>query len=243
LSSLYPVRKNAPHFGRGKKQIAGGVKSSKLSNGVYWFFKAILYIFFKVFHRLEVVGSENVPEEGGVIVAANHVSYLDPPLMGAALKRQATYMAKEGLFKIPILGAVIRLFSVPIRRGRPQPSTIKEAVNRLKKGELIVMFPEGSRSVDGNILDAKRGIGVIAAISRMPVVPALIKGTEKALPVGARFLRPAKITVIFGNPIVTDNEETDKQFQDRISRDIMETIKNLKGEEQRAKNFMFCALC
>jgi 1-acyl-sn-glycerol-3-phosphate acyltransferase len=243
LISLYPVRKNAPHFGRGKKQIAGGVKFSKLSNGVYWFIKAILYIFFKVFNRLEVVGSENVPGEGGVIVAANHVSYLDPPLMGVALKRQATYMAKEGLFKIPILGAVIRLFSVPIRRGRPQPSTIKEAVNRLKKGELIVMFPEGSRSTDGNILDAKRGIGVIAAISRIPVVPTLIKGTEKALPVGARVLRPAKITVIFGNPIVTDNKETDKQFQDRISRDIMETIKNLKGEEKRVKSKGLKTLC
>lgn len=222
---------NAPHFGRGKKQIDGGGTSSKLSNRLYWFFKAILYVFFKVFNRLEVVGSENVPEEGGVIVAANHVSYLDPPLMGAALKRQATYMAKEGLFKIPILGAVIRLFSVPIRRDRPQPSTIKEAVNRLKKGELIVIFPEGSRSVDGKILDAKKGVGVIAAISRMPVVPALIKGTEKTLPVGAMFLRPAKITVMFGTPIVTDNKETDKEFQDRISRDIMETIKNLNGEE------------
>jgi len=197
-------------------------------NSLYWFFKAILYVFFKVFNKLEVIGSENVPEEGGVIVAANHVSYLDPPLMGVALKRQATYMAKEGLFKIPLLGAVIRLFSVPIKRGRPHPSTIKEAVNKLKKGELIVIFPEGSRSVDGKILDAKKGVGVIAGISRMPVVPALIKGTEKALPVGARFLRPAKITVIFGNPIVTDNMETDKKFQDRISREIMETIKNLR---------------
>lgn len=232
MSSLYPVRKNASHFGRGKKQIAGGVKSSKLSNGVYWFFKAILYIFFKVFNRLEVIGSENVPKEGGVIMAANHVSYLDPPVIGIALKRRVTYMAKEGLFKIPILGAVIRLFSFPVRRGRPQPSIIKEAVKRLKRGELIVMFPEGGRSPDGTLHDAKRGVGVIAGISRMAVIPTLIKGTEKALPVGAKFLRPAKITIIFGNPIEIDKEETDKQYEERISRDIMETIKNLKGEEQ-----------
>jgi 1-acyl-sn-glycerol-3-phosphate acyltransferase len=92
------------------------------------------------------------------------------------------------------------------------------------------MFPEGGRSVDGNLLDAKRGVGAIAAISRMPVVPTLIKGTEKALPVGAKFLRPAKITVIFGNPIGIDKEETDKEYQERISRDMMERISRLKVE-------------
>jgi 1-acyl-sn-glycerol-3-phosphate acyltransferase len=195
---------------------------------LYFFFKAILYIFFKVFNRLEVIGAENVPKEGGVIVAANHLSYLDPPLIGAALKRQATYMAKEGLFNIPMLGAVIRLFSFPVRRGRPQPSIIKEAIKKLKQGELIVMFPEGGRSITGSLLEAKRGIGVIAGISRMPVVPTLIKGTEKALPVGARFLQPARITVIFGKPIVIDKKETDKHFQDRISNGIMEAIRKLK---------------
>lgn len=194
----------------------------------YWFFRAIFYIILKVFNRLEVIGSENIPKEGGVIVAANHVSYLDPPVIGVALKRRATYMAKEGLFNIPLLGVFIRSFCFPVRRGRPQPSTIKEAIKRLKQGELIVMFPEGGRSVDGSLLDAKRGVGVIAAISRMLVVPTLIKGTEKVLPVGASFLRPAKITVIFGNPVEIGREETDKQYQEKISRDIMERIQNLK---------------
>lgn len=202
----------------------------------YGFLKVIFYTFFKVFYRLEVIGSENVPKEGGVIVAANHVSYLDPPLIGVALKRQATYMAKEGLFKIPLLGAFIRSFSFPIRRGRPQPSIIKEAVKRLRQGELIVMFPEGGRSITGSLLEAKRGIGVIAGISRMPVVPTLIKGTEKALPVGAGFLRPARITVIFGKPMGIDKVETNKQYEERISRDIMEAIKNLKSKELRAKS-------
>jgi 1-acyl-sn-glycerol-3-phosphate acyltransferase len=194
----------------------------------YCIFKAILFIFLKVFNRLEVIGSENIPEDGGSIVAANHMSYLDPPVIGVALKRRATYMAREGLFNVPLLGAIVRSFSFPVRRGRPQPSTIKEAVKRLKQGELIVMFPEGSRSTNGNLLDAKRGVGVIAAISRMPVVPTFIKGTEKALPAGAKFLRPAKITVIFGKPIEINKEENDKHFQERISRDIITAIKNLK---------------
>jgi 1-acyl-sn-glycerol-3-phosphate acyltransferase len=195
-----------------------------------------LFIFFKVFNRLEVIGSENIPEEGGSIVAANHISYLDPPVIGAALKRRATYMAREGLFNVPLLGAIVRSFSFPVRRGRTQPSTIKEAVKRLKQGELIVMFPEGSRSVNGKLLDAKRGVGIIAAISRMPVIPTLIKGTEKVLPVGAKFLRPAKITVIFGKPMEIDKEENDKHFQERISRDIIEAIKNLKVNAESKVN-------
>jgi 1-acyl-sn-glycerol-3-phosphate acyltransferase len=92
------------------------------------------------------------------------------------------------------------------------------------------MFPEGSRSVDGNLLEAKRGVSVIAAISRMPVVPTFIRGTEKALPVGARFPRPSKITVTFGAPLVMHKDETEKQFQERVNRDIIKEIENLNGK-------------
>lgn len=209
----------------------------------YRFIKIIISVFLKVFNRLEVIGSENVPEKGGVIVAANHVSYLDPPVIGAALKRRPTYIAKHELFNIPLLGTFIKLFSLPVNREKPQPSTIKEAVRRLKQGELIVMFPEGGRSADGNFLDAKRGVGMIAAISRMPIVPALIKGTEKALPVGAKFLRLTKIEVIFGKPIEIETSETDKHYQERISKDILEVIKKLNSKELRAKSKGFKTFC
>jgi 1-acyl-sn-glycerol-3-phosphate acyltransferase len=196
---------------------------------IYWFFRATFQAFFKIFNRLEVIGSEYVPKTGGVIIAANHTSYLDPLVIGAALKRRATYMAREGLFKIPLVGTFVGSFSFPVRRGKPQPSSIKEAVKRLNKGELIVMFPEGGRSAEGNILDAKRGVGMIATMSKVPIVPALIRGTEKSLPVGARVVKPAKIKVIFGKPIEINREEPDKQFQERICRDIMEEIRRLKG--------------
>ena len=197
-------------------------------SSLYWFFRNSFFIFFKVFNRLKVIGSENVPVTGGVIVAANHVSYLDPLVVGAALKRRATYMAKEGLFRIPLIGEFVRSFSFPVRRDRPQPSTIKEAVRRLKDGDLIVMFPEGVRSVGGSILDAKRGVAVIAALSRVPVVPALVSGTDVSLPVGGRLLRPAKITVTFGKPLEVGREETDREYQERICKDMMDMIKKLR---------------
>jgi len=197
---------------------------------LYWFFRHTFFVFFKVFNRLRVTGSENVPDTGGVIVAANHASYLDPLVVGAALKRRATYMAKEGLFKIPLIGEFVRSFSFPVRRDKPQPSTIKEAVRRLKGGELIVMFPEGGRSAGGGMLDAKRGVAVIAALSRASVVPALVSGTDASLPVGGKILRPAKITVMFGKPLEAGSGETDREYQERISKEMMEEIKKLKVE-------------
>ncbi len=193
----------------------------------YLFFRTLFKIIFKLFFHLKVRGIRNVPEKGGVIVAANHRSYLDPPVIGVALTRQATYMAREGLFKIPLLKTFVAAFSFPVKRGRPRPSTIKEAVQRLKRGELIVMFPEGGRSQDGNFLDPKRGIGLIAALSRAPVVPALIRGTERALPVGGRFIRPARISVTFGKPLTIGTEETDRDFQERLAQDIMKEIMSL----------------
>jgi 1-acyl-sn-glycerol-3-phosphate acyltransferase len=196
---------------------------------IYWFFRATFQAFFKIFNRLEVVGSDCVPKTGGVIVAVNHVSYLDPLVIGAALRRRATYMAREGLFKVPLIGTFVGSFSFPVRRGKPRPSTIKEAVKRLNRGELIVMFPEGGRSDGGDILDAKRGVGVIAVMSKVPIVPALISGTERSLPVGAKVVKPAKIKVIFGKSIEINREEPDKQFQERICRNIMDEIRKLKG--------------
>lgn len=200
----------------------------------YNFFKVFYGVVFKILCRFEVLGKDRVPVRGGVIVASNHASYLDPLVIGAALKRRATFMAREDLFSLPFVGRFVSSFSFPVRRGRPQPSTIKEAVSRLKAGELIVMFPEGGRSSDGGLLDAKRGVGMIAALSGSTVVPAFIEGTERALPVGARFIKPAKIKVFFGNAIEIKPGETGKEFQERIPGDIMEAIGNLRRAGGRA---------
>jgi len=196
---------------------------------LYRLVRGFLLLIFKIFFRFQVINSKNVPEKGGVIVATNHVSYLDPLVIGCAVKkRQATYMAKKGLFKILLIGTFVKTFSFPVDRDKPTPSSIKEAVNRLKKGELIVMFPEGSRSRDGSLLDAKRGAGMIAAMSGAIVVPAFIDGTHKALPVSAKFIKLSKIKVIFGNPMEIKGVKTGKDFQERIGNDIMKAIKNLK---------------
>ncbi|OGW58359.1 MAG: hypothetical protein A2Z09_06480 [Nitrospirae bacterium RBG_16_43_8] len=199
---------------------------------------------FKIFFRFKIINIEKVPEKGGVIVVSNHASHLDPLVIGTAIrKRQSTFMAKRGLFKIPIIGAFVKTFSFPIDRDSPQPSTIKEAVRRLRNGELIVMFPEGGRSKDGSLLDAKRGTGLIAALSGAKVIPAYIDGTNTALPVGAKFINLSKISIIFGNPIeIKDRSSrrieslTDRDFHEKICNDIMKEIRNLKDKAQNHEN-------
>ncbi|MDI6745082.1 MAG: lysophospholipid acyltransferase family protein [Thermodesulfovibrionales bacterium] len=197
----------------------------------YRFTTTLFFVLFKILFRFKIINIEKVPEKGGVIVVSNHVSHLDPLVIGAAIrKRQSTFMAKRGLLKIPLIGAFVKTFSFPVDRGAPQPSTIKEAVRRLKNGELIVMFPEGGRSRDGSLLDAKRGTGLIAALSGAKVIPAYIDGTDRALPAGAKFIKPSSISLIFGSPIEIEGNESGKDLQERIGNDIMKEIGNLKNK-------------
>jgi 1-acyl-sn-glycerol-3-phosphate acyltransferase len=183
--------------------------------------------------ELDVKGKENIPRKEGAIIAANHISYLDPPLIGAVVPRRATFIARKGLFEIVWLGWLIKQAAFPIDREQTRPSTIKEALRRLKKGELLVMFPEGRRSDTGEFLEAKRGIGMLVSLSKVPVVPTLIAGSEKALPVDAKWLKRAKISVVFDKPIyytsTMDVEgRRDHLFHETISNDIMTKIRELK---------------
>lgn len=200
-----------------------------------FFYKLAAFIIRLIFHvngGLTVAGTEKIPEKGGVIIAANHISYLDPPLIGAVIPRKATFMARRGLFDVPVLGWIIKSAAFPVHRGKTRPSTIKEAINRLKNNELIVMFPEGRRSETGNLLEAKRGIGMIASLSKVPVIPALISGTDRALPVDAKWIRRSKITVMFGNPIYFPENDGNSFRQhhqhEEISNKIMNAIKDLR---------------
>lgn len=187
----------------------------------------IIRLIFRINGRLEVKGIDNIPMEGGVIVASNHISYLDPPLLGAIIPRKVTFMARRGLFdiKVPLLRWVIRHYAFPVDREKTLPSTIKEALRRLKNRELLVIFPEGRRSETGGLLEGKKGIGLIVGRSRVAVVPALIQGTDRALPVGGKWLRKAKISVIFDKPLYFSENNSEL-----ITKKIMTLIGELKKD-------------
>ncbi len=185
---------------------------------------------FQINGGLTVEGQENIPE-GGVIIASNHISYLDPPLIGAVAPRRVTFMARKGLFEIPVLSTVIKPAAFPVDREKPRPSTIKEAVKRLRNGELLVIFPEGSRSETGELQEAKRGIVMIPSMSNGPVVPTLITGSNIVLPPKARWLKRAKVSVTFGKPLFydpSDKGEDKHKAQENLSEKIMAAIGELK---------------
>lgn len=197
--------------------------------------RVILWVFYKLFFRYEVRGQENLPSKGGVVIAPNHPSYLDPPLillilLGISAGRRVNFMAARRFYSMPVIGWFVRNFSLPVDTGITRPSVLKESVRRLLRGEVLVIFPEGGRSRDGEIGSGFRGVGLIAVKSHAKVVPALIEGTDQALPVGARFIRPAKIRVTFGRALEYDNTGNNRALQRRIADDIMKRIRDMRRE-------------
>ncbi len=189
---------------------------------------------------LEVVGRDRVPARGGVIVAANHVSYLDIPIVGCSLARRADFLAKAELFTQPVVGWFFkRLGGVPIRRDGAARHALAEVERRLEAGHLVVVYPEGTRSPDERLREPKPGVGMLAVRTGAPVVPAYVAGTGEAWPAGAWWLRSRPITVVFGEPMrweqaaatAPDETAANRRYQD-VSREIMDRIAELQREAQ-----------
>jgi 1-acyl-sn-glycerol-3-phosphate acyltransferase len=144
----------------------------------------------------EVRGRENIPRTGGLIVASNHISYMDPPLIGTAAVRVLHYLAKEELFRQPLLGPLITAFhAIPIRRGMADLSGLARAIDVLKSGAALIMFPEGSRMRDGELHPARPGVGMLAVGGNAKIVPCFISGSDRP---NQWFLRRVKLSVSFG---------------------------------------------
>ena len=139
------------------------------------------WLFFKFFHRLEVIGVNNIPSTGAFILASNHQSYFDPPALGCKLPRNLHYFARDSLFFWP-LGLLIRnLNSIPVNRSHLDIATLKRVLRVLKQGDPLLVFPEGTRSEDGEIGTGKKGIGLILLKSNTQVVPARVIGGSQIL--------------------------------------------------------------
>ncbi len=146
-------------------------------------------------------GRENVPE-GGALIASNHISYLDPPVVASALPRRTYLVAKRELFEIPLFGWFIRKnYAFPVERDSADRTAMRHAVKLLQAGELVTMFPGGERSPDGSVQEGLPGAGFIAQLAGVGIVPCALKGTEQVLPRGAWYLHRGKVAVRFGEPI------------------------------------------
>lgn len=200
--------------------------------GVLWL---LFNSFFRIFLRLRVFGSEHFPRTGGVIVAANHASYSDIPVLGCAIWRRVFFLGRSNLFPNAFLKwALKKLGWIPLKTHRLDRKAFGEALNLLNSGKPVVIFPEGSRTEDGALQPGRPGIGYLVAESQCQVIPVFISGTFTVLPPGAKWPRLVPVSVIFGKPLKFSkirNEARPKEFKEfyeQVGQTVMEHIAQLK---------------
>jgi len=167
--------------------------------------RLIVLAIFKVFYRVRFHSRENVPRTGGLLVIANHQSHLDPPLVGLALNnRNMAAIARAGLFRVPVLGLLLRLWGcIAIKEEEGDAGAMRKAIEQLKAGRVVVIFPEGTRSPDGALQAFKRGVWVLMMRSGVPVIPAAVEGCFDAWPRDRKYPRVfgQRIAFAFGRAI------------------------------------------
>ncbi len=168
----------------------------------YYFWYTLSKIAARFFFSFRVIHRERLLESGPVILAANHQSYFDPPLVGICAKRDVYFLARKTLLNVPYLGTLLPYINViPVDRDGNDMSALKKIIRLIKSGNGVVLFPEGTRSLDGKLQRGKGGIGLIIAKSKAPVQPMRIFGSYEAFPKGAGNFSASPITVVVGEPI------------------------------------------
>jgi 1-acyl-sn-glycerol-3-phosphate acyltransferase len=204
----------------------------------------VFRLIFATYFRWRVHNPERVPLEGPVILAANHASILDPPAIGAALKRALNYLGRDTLFSVPVLGWLLRLWEVvPVDREGGGAAGLRAIFDRLRRGGAILLFPEGTRTPNGQLQPARSGIGLVVIKSTAPVVPVRIFGTFEAYGRQAKFPRPRRVTVQFGAPMnfealraeaKTSSKQRLKQIYQQVTDEIMAAIGRLEPSRSDA---------
>jgi 1-acyl-sn-glycerol-3-phosphate acyltransferase len=197
---------------------------------VWKFLQTLARISTTLLFDLKVYGARRVPSTGGVLLVSNHQSYLDPVLLGVRLDRPLSYMAKSGLFKYaPGAWFIRQLGAFPIRQNSADIRALKEAIERVQEGRALMIFPEGSRTDDGNLLPIEPGIALIIRKAKVPVVPAVIDGAFKAWPQDRLIFCPGRIRVMYGHPMDLSNMTRD-QVMEAVAAQFRSLLDELRSE-------------
>lgn len=199
-----------------------------------WFYNFIqrsCYYFLRIFYDYKVYGAENsYPHKA--IIAPNHASFIDPPIVASSWPRELHFLASDYLFKIPILKTVISNVNThPVQRGKADLSSIKLICQLLNEGKQVIIFPEGTRSMDGNLAPLKNGIGLLAYKSHAAVIPAYIHGSYQIWNRKSSFPKLwGKTAIVYGTPIFFEEfaHLDSKQFQQALLEKLRDSILNLK---------------
>ena len=184
----------------------------------------------------EVAGRDRVPSQGGLIVASNHISFWDPPIVGAAIPREAHFLAKEELFSNPAFGWLIKSFNaIPIRRGMVDLQGLGRATETLRRGGVLLLFPEGSRMRDGQLHPARPGVSIMAHAADVPIVPCYISGSDHP---GGWITRRSRVRISFGAPRRWQDlagpepeDPPDREFHRRVGQAVMRDIAALRDDQ------------
>lgn len=190
------------------------------SSVLYYFGRFLFKLMFLFIFRCKSEGKENIPKNTGVIISPNHISFFDPPLTGCFMNQDLYFMAKQELFEIPVLGFLIkRTNAFPVKRGMQDMSAFRNAFSLLESKKALLMFPEGTRSKDGIMGKARAGVGMVACIAQVPVVPVKIVNTDK-------MNKFKQIIIKYGNPIYPPKEYTKEDYL-KLSQNILNEIGKL----------------
>lgn len=200
------------------------------------FISLVLYHLFKwsvvspmlhTYFRGRIYGAEHVPQKGQLIVVANHASDFDPPIVSNCVRRPVSYMAKEELFKVPILGPAIQLYGAyPVKRGSADRSAIRAALAQLEAGWAVGVFLQGTRTPDARIPDPKLGAALLAAKAQAPLLPVSLWGTQAIITKERKFPKPVPVTVRIGEPI-TPPASTNREELEAVTQQCVEVIHGL----------------
>ncbi len=178
----------------------------------YWLFRLTLRFLFRIFWTWKRVNPENMPEEGPVIIASNHASFLDPTILGSFYQRPVGFMARKTLFDPFLFGWVIKkLYAFPIDRGGDPRSALRAMTKKLANNECVVMFPEGTRTSNGALGKIRRGVGMIAVKNKAAVIPTYLGGAFKSWPRTAKIFKPCHLRIEAGTPIYPQDTNGDKK--------------------------------
>lgn len=209
----------------------------------YWICHTASRIFAKVVNTYRVENREGLSAiEGGLIIASNHVSFLDPPLVGVACREPIYYFARRTLFDHPAANFILtRIRALPVDQQKPELSILKKIIQLLLDDEKVLIFPEGERSWDGQLkMEGQPGVGMIVAKSKVPVLPVRLFGPEKSLPRGVKKVKRHPVTLVVGEPIdfselLADKSIGAKEKYQIIANRIMESIAELEMSESRGE--------
>jgi 1-acyl-sn-glycerol-3-phosphate acyltransferase len=214
-------------------------QQSLISRLWYKFMRMILQIIAVLMFQIRHSGQKNIPTEGSVLMVSNHQSHLDPPLVGMACGRHMNFVSRQSLFNFGPFGWIIySLNAIPIDREGIGLSGIKESLKRLKRGEMLLIFPEGTRTPDGQIKPFRPGFTSLAVRSGAAILPVAIEGAYQCWPKNHTFPRPGKVRVHYGQPILPQDykgmderellvlvEKRVRQCHDEVLRELGKSTK------------------